>query len=131
MNKFIGIGRITRDLELKMTQNGNRVVNFTIAIKRNKEESDFINCIAWNQTADFMDKYIGKGDLISVDGKIQTRNYDDADGKKVYVTEVLANAVNILSKKASEVKEVTEAESETKEKALERFLDISDEDLPF
>lgn len=101
INRVILVGRITRDIELRKTPNGASVVSFTIACnRRSKQEgqpdADFINCVAWNRVADLMAQYLNKGALIGVEGRIQTRSYDDKDGKRVYVTEVLADSVQFL-----------------------------------
>ena len=105
LNKFIAIGRIVRDIELRATANGTSVSNFTIAIQRKfkdangERQSDFINCVAFGKTADFVKSYFSKGDMISVDGRIQTRNYEDKDGKRVYVTEVVTDEVGFVGGK--------------------------------
>lgn len=105
MNKAILVGRLTRDPELKSTANGTNVCSFSIAVNRrykNAEgnyDADFINCTAWRQTAEFVSKYFTKGRMIGVVGSIQTRNYDDKDGKKVYVTEVAADEVHFVESK--------------------------------
>jgi single-strand DNA-binding protein len=99
------MGRITKDVELKATQAGNSVVTFTIAVDRNYTEkdgtraTDFINCVAWRQTAEFIQKYFGKGSLILLEGEIQTRNYKDKDGKTCYVTEVKVNTASFTGEK--------------------------------
>ena len=105
MNKAILVGRLTRDPELKSTANGTNVCSFSVAVNRrykNAEgnyDADFINCTAWRQTAEFVSKYFTKGRMIGVIGSIQTRNYDDKDGKKVYVTEVAADEVHFVESK--------------------------------
>ena len=105
MNKAILVGRLTRDPELKTTGSGTNVCSFSIAVNRrykNAEgnyDADFINCTAWRQTAEFVSKYFTKGRMIGVVGSIQTRNYDDKDGKKVYVTEVAADEVHFVESK--------------------------------
>lgn len=105
MNKAILVGRLTRDPELKSTANGTNVCSFSVAVNRrykNAEgnyDADFINCTAWRQTAEFVSKYFTKGRMIGVIGNIQTRNYDDKDGKKVYVTEVAADEVYFVESK--------------------------------
>ena len=103
INKVILVGRITKDPELRKTQNGTSVVSFTLACNRRVpsqgQDADFINCVAWNKTADFMAQYVRKGALLGIEGRIQTRNYDDKDGKRVYVTEVVANSVQLLESK--------------------------------
>ena len=90
LNKTILLGRITQDLELKQTPNGVSVLSFTVAVDRNSKEkqTDFISCVAWRQTAEFISKYFGKGRMIAVEGQLRTRTYDDKNGVKHYVTEV-------------------------------------------
>ena len=98
MNKVILIGRLTKDIELKKTQNGNSVTSFTVAVNRifqsqdpNQPTADFINCVAWNRTAELMNQYVGKGSQVAVDGRIQTRNYENQEGRRIYVTEVVVD----------------------------------------
>ena len=91
MNKIILVGRLTRDPELRSTSMGISTANFTVAVNRNfknkdgQYDADFISCVAFRNTADFVSKYFKKGNLISLDGRIQTRNYDAQDGTKRYV----------------------------------------------
>ncbi len=103
INKVILVGRIIKDPELRKTQSGASVVSFTLACNRRVpsqgQDADFINCVAWNKTADFMAQYVRKGALLGIEGRIQTRNYDDKDGKRVYVTEAVANSVQLLESK--------------------------------
>ena len=107
MNKAILIGRLTRDPELRYTSTGRAVCQFSIAINRTytnqqgQRETDFINCVVWDKQAENLAKYVTKGRLVAVDGRIQTRNYDNSEGKKVYVTEVLANSIQFLESKSS------------------------------
>lgn len=101
MNRVILVGRITRDLLLKKTPSGTSVVSFSLAVNRRvsgqgQQQADFINCVAWNKTADLMTQYLSKGAMIGVEGRIQSRSYDDASGRKVYVTEVVAETVQFL-----------------------------------
>lgn len=103
INRVVLVGRITKDPMMRKTQSGTSVVSFTIAVNRRvqnqDQQADFIGCVAWNKTADFMAQYVKKGSLLGVEGRIQTRNYDDASGKKVYVTEVVAESVQFLESK--------------------------------
>lgn len=107
MNKAILIGRLTRDPELRYTSSGRAVCQFSIAIDRTytnqqgQRETDFINVVVWDRQAENLAKYVTKGRLVAVDGRIQTRNYDNNEGKKVYVTEVLANNIQYLESKNS------------------------------
>lgn len=94
MNKVILIGRLTKDVDMRTTQSQISNANFSIAVDRRfkdnneNKQTDFINCVAWRQTADFIGKYFKKGNKIGVVGQIQSRSYEK-EGKKVYVTEVL------------------------------------------
>lgn len=109
MNKAILIGRLTRDPELRSTPAGRNVCQFSIAVNRTftnangDREADFINCVVWDKQAENLVKYQKKGNQIAVDGRIQTRNYEDKDGKRVYVTEILANNISFLDSKGSSV----------------------------
>ena len=158
MNKAILIGRLTRDPELRYTSSGRAVCQFSIAISRNytnqqgQRDTDFINCVVWDKQAENLAKYITKGRLVAVDGRIQTRNYENNEGKKVYVTEVLANNIQFLESKNSGQGNNSESnpfdsipepdspvlndnESVSVEKdPFESFgesIEISDNDLPF
>ena len=96
INKAILMGRLTRDPELRHTGSGTPVCSFSVAIDNgygDNRSTDFINCVAWNKTAEFVDKYFTKGRMIIVIGRIQTRTWEDRDGKKNYVTEVVASEV--------------------------------------
>lgn len=99
MNSVAISGRLTADVEVKKTQSGLSVASFTVAVQKDKEHADFVNCVAWRQSADFLGQYSHKGDMVGVMGRISTRNYE-RDGQKVYVTEVTADRVEILAKKA-------------------------------
>lgn len=102
INKVILVGRITKDPELRFLQSGVGTVSFTIAcdrqyVSQNGERgADFINCVAWRQTAEFISRYIKKGYMMSVEGHIQTRTYQDQQGQTRYVTEVVAESVQNL-----------------------------------
>ena len=107
MNKAILIGRLTKDPELRTTPTGRNVCQFSVAVSRNftnangVREADFINCVVWDKQAENLVKYQKKGNQIAVEGRIQTRNYDDKDGKKVYVTEILASNISFLDSKGT------------------------------
>lgn len=107
MNKAILVGRMTRDPELRTTANGVSVCSFSVAVNRRFKnadgnyDADFINCVAWRQQAEFLAKYFAKGSMVGVIGSIQTRNYDNKDGQKVYVTEVAVDEVHFVESKSS------------------------------
>ena len=121
MNSVILIGRLTKDVVLKKTTNGTSVVSFSLAVGKGKGEADFIQCVAYNQTADLMAKYLSKGAKIACDGRISTRNYDNEQGQKVFVTEVILGRVEFLDSKR------TEEQSASYDSPLE----ITSDDLPF
>ncbi len=104
INKVILVGRLTKDIELRKTRNNISVCQFTVAVDKrystdqNASKADFIACIAWKQSAEYLNNYARKGTVISVEGRIQTRSYDGQNGK-VYVTEVAADAVQIIAQK--------------------------------
>lgn len=106
MNRVELVGRLTRDPELRHTPNGAATCNITIAIDRLPDQNgnraaDFIPVVTWNRQAENVSKYLSKGRLVAVEGRIQTRNYEDKDGKRVYVTEVVASNVQFLESKNS------------------------------
>ena len=109
MNKVLLIGRITKDPEIRYSQNGTPQVMFTLAVDRGvrdangNRQADFISCVAWRGQADFISRYIRKGFLMSVEGRIQTRNYQGQDGQMRYVTEVILDQVENLQPRDNDV----------------------------
>lgn len=107
MNKVFLIGRLTRDPELRYTGSNVPVASFSLAVNRNftnqsgEREADFINIVVWRKQAENVKKYLSQGSQVAIDGRIQTRSYDDKDGNKRYVTEVIADNVEFLGSKAS------------------------------
>lgn len=99
MNNVSLIGRTTNDIELKTTPNGKSVVNFSLAVKRpfTKDTTDFVNCVAWDNQADVLSRFVHKGNKVGVEGYVTTRSYEDKDGNKRSVTEVLVKDVDLLS----------------------------------
>jgi len=108
MNKAILVGNLTRDPERRTTPQGTSVTTFTVAVQRRFKnasggyDADFVTCVAWRATADFVAQYFGKGSRIGVVGSIQTRSYDDKNGNKRYVTEVVADEVEFVGPKSSD-----------------------------
>lgn len=126
MNSVCLIGRLTRDSELRENEKGTKVCKFTLAINRDEEHTDFINCMVWNQQAENLCKYQKKGSLISVVGSIRTGSYEK-EGKTTYTFEVLANQIHYLeSKKEAEKKNEFEGVSIKQEEII-----VDDDDLPF
>ena len=107
MNKVVLIGRLTRDPELRYTGSNIPVATFSLAVNRNfsnaagEREADFINVVVWRKQAENVKNYLNQGSQVAIDGRIQTRSYDDQDGKKRYVTEVVADNVEFLGTKGS------------------------------
>ena len=105
INNVVLVGRLTRNLELKYTTSNKAAVNFTLAVNRNFKnergelQADFIGCTAYGKQAENMARFLNKGSLIGVEGRISTRNYQGKDGKTVYITEVIADKVNFLESK--------------------------------
>ena len=106
LNKVILMGRITQDLEVKQTPNGVSVLSFTVAVQRSfarqgeERQTDFINCVAWRQQAEFIGRNFRKGRMIAIEGNLRTRTYDDKNGTKHYVTEVYVDNVSFTGEKA-------------------------------
>jgi len=107
MNKVELIGRLTKEPEIKLTSNQTAYCNFTVAVDRRfkdangQRQADFINCVAWKQTAVFIQKYFHKGNKIGLIGSIQTRSYDDQNGQKHFVTEVIVDEVEFVESQPS------------------------------
>lgn len=127
------MGRLTKDPEVRYTQTSNiMVTSFTLAVNRRivmkgqERQADFLPIVAWNKTAEFVAKYFKKGQQVAVIGRIETRNYDDKDGKKVYVTEVIAEEVYFADSK----KEDGQATTFTPDNG-NSFAAAADDDLPF
>ena len=150
INRVVLTGRLTRDLELRRTQSGTSVVSFTLAVDRNfrregQPEADFINCVAWNRQAETMAQYLHRGSLIGVDGRLQTRNYENQQGQRVYVTEVVVDNFTFLesraqSQQAAATYNPNPMPSQSQQPVDSSFdtsfdendtLDIASDDLPF
>lgn len=152
MNKVVLIGRLTRDPELRYTSSNIPSATFSLAVNRpfqnqnGVREADFINIVMWRKPAETAKKYLSKGSLIAVEGRIQTRNYDGADGKKVYVTEVVADNFEFLETKAQRsmnqsndgyTQDIEYREAPTTNVSDEPFMDfgdsieLSDDDIAF
>jgi len=154
INNVVLVGRLTKDPDLKYTGNGTAVATFTLAVNRNftnqsgEREADFINCVIWRKPAETLANYAEKGVLIGVTGRIQTRSYDNQQGQKVYVTEVIADNFQLLETKKADYSQNTQgsgvSNSQTNYTRNQQnrnnddsdpfgnsSIDISDDDLPF
>ena len=127
MNKAIIIGRNTRDIELKQTTSGISVAEFSVAVKRpfknsnGENESDFFNCVAYSKLAETISRYVKRGDMIGIEGRLLTRNYTNREGYKVYVTEIIVESCEFLQAKRQEESHPPEFEE----------LDPYNSDLPW
>ena len=167
INNVVLVGRLTKDPDLRYTANGTGVATFTLAVNRNftnqsgNREADFINCVIWRKAAETLANYARKGTLLGVTGRIQTRNYENQQGQRVYVTEVVAENFQLLeSRTASEQRQQNPSSGDSFQGGGNNFnnnynqssqsakntmpdfdrdsdpfsgssIDISDDDLPF
>ncbi|TSB47524.1 single-stranded DNA-binding protein [Alkalicoccobacillus porphyridii] len=108
LNRVVLVGRLTKDPELRYTPNGVAVANFTLAVNRpfsnqqGDREADFINCVVWRKPAENVANFLNKGSLAGVDGRVQTRSYDNNEGRRVFVTEIVADSVQFLEPRNSQ-----------------------------
>lgn len=131
MNHFVGIGRLVRDPEVRYTQSGKACAKFTLAIDRRgkgEKQADFIQCIAWEKTAEVIAQYVSKGKKIAVEGRIQTRSYDAQDGTKRYVTEVVVTYMEFCDSKGGGT---SSAGSSEQQGVFDGSRAVSASDIPF
>lgn len=133
MNSVELIGRLTKKPELAYNQNGNSYCRLTLAVNRPKKEdgtqdADFISCVAWKNTADTICKYLNKGSLIGLEGRIQTGSYDREDGTKVYTTDVLVSRIHFLESKGDKRPEPEEPAEVEKDPFAELGTQVSLDD---
>lgn len=141
LNRVVLVGRLTKDPELKYTQSGVAVCSFTLAVNRpfknaeGQNEADFINVTVWRKQAENAANYTNKGSLVGIDGRIQTRNYENQEGQRVYVTEVVADSVQFLdTKKQGEGNQQQQKKQQPNTSVNDdpfNVPDISSDDLPF
>lgn len=136
MNKFIGVGRLTKEVELKSTGNGTSYVQNTIAIRNNFKnadgnyDSEFINIALWRNNAEFISKYGFKGCMVAIEGRLINRSYDKEDGSKGYISEVVVDNIELLSKK-DEMKETEDTTEDEYEKLDDGTVKLEEEDYPW
>ncbi|QPG02583.1 single-stranded DNA-binding protein [Latilactobacillus sakei] len=146
INRVILIGRLTKDPELKYTSSGAAVGSFNLAVNRQftnangDREADFINCVIWRKSAENFANFTHKGSLVGIDGRLQTRNYENNQGQRIYVTEVVVDNFSLLEKRASDNSNANQTQAgsnQTQSKPTDPFagngqaIDINDDDLPF
>ena len=131
INNVVLVGRMTRDAELRYTPSNQAVATFTLAVNRNfknqdgEREADFVNVVIWRQQAENLANWAKKGALIGITGRIQTRSYDNQQGQRVYVTEVVAESFQLLESRRQQ------SNSQDSSFGNSSSMDIQDEDLPF
>lgn len=138
INRVVLVGRLTKDIQVRYTQTNTATASFTLAVNRNfknqdgSRDTDFINCVIWRKPAETLANYAHKGSLLGVEGRIQTRNYENQQGQRVYVTEVIVDSFSFLDTKNN-----TQAGNQQPSAAnpytqpAGREIDISDDQLPF
>ncbi len=142
MNRTILVGRLTKDPDLRYTPSGVAVATFTLAVNRTftnqqgEREADFINVVVWRKPAENVANFLKKGSLAGVDGRLQTRNYEGQDGKRIYVTEVVAEYVQFLEPRNNQSSNQSQNNVPPTRIDDDPFqsgqpIDINDDDLPF
>ena len=141
INNVVLVGRLVRDPELRYTPSNQAVATFSLAVNRNfksqngEREADFINCVIWRQQAENLANWAKKGALIGITGRIQTRNYENQQGQRVYVTEVVADNFQLLefNKQNNQGQSQGNSKQDLSGQATANTspIDISDDDLPF
>lgn len=143
INNTVLVGRLTKDVELRYTPSNVAVATFTLAVNRTfknengDREADFINCVMWRQQAENLANWAKKGALIGITGRIQTRSYDNQQGQRVYVTEVVAETFQLLESRNSQgqsqgqTRPAQQQAHDFSRSATTNPLDITEEDLPF
>lgn len=147
INRTILVGRLTKDPELRYTQSGAAVTSFTIAVNRQftnsqgEREADFINCVIWRKAAENFANFTHKGSLVGIDGRLQSRSYDDKDGKRVFVTEVVVDNFSLLESRSQDENKSQTASNNQQDNGFTQKsdpfandgkpIDIDDDSLPF
>ncbi|HEM5058275.1 TPA: single-stranded DNA-binding protein [Streptococcus suis] len=136
INNVVLVGRLTRDVELRYTPSNQAVATFSLAVNRNfknaagDREADFVNCVMWRQQAENLANWTKKGHLIGITGRIQTRSYDNQQGQRVYVTEVVAESFQVLEKRDNAANH-SSMDEQMPPNFAGQPMDISDDGLPF
>ncbi|MBI5975176.1 single-stranded DNA-binding protein [Staphylococcus canis] len=138
-NRVVLVGRLTKDPEFRTTASGVEVTTFTLAVNRNfkskdgKQQADFINCVVFRKQAENVKNFLSKGSLAGVDGRMQSRSYENQEGRRVYVTEVVCDSVQFLEPKSNSQPQ-QQGQAPVQENPFANAngpIDINDEDLPF
>lgn len=139
LNRVVLVGRLTKDPELRTTQSGVEVATFTLAVNRNfknkngEQQADFINCVVFRKQAENVNNFLRKGSLAGVDGRLQSRSYENQEGQRVFVTEVVCDSVQFLEPKSNNQSQ-QQGQAPARDNPFANAngpIDIGDEDLPF
>ena len=139
INRVVMVGRMTRDPELRRTGSGNAVTSFTLAVNRtfktnDEQQADYIPCVVWNKAAENVEKYCSKGSLVGVEGRLRSRSYDNAQGQKVFVVEVVCDSVQFLETKSKD-KHATQSQYTQQEpvqnNSFDQAVELSEDDIQF
>lgn len=133
MNKFVGIGRLVADVELRSTNSGKSVCAFTVAINRRGKDAgtDWVDCVAWEKTAEFISKHFNKGQQIAITGRLQTRSYEDKNGGKRKAVEVVVEEVDFCGSKPQNSQQANPEIGDPMTALGFAHLPADDEGLPF
>ncbi|EGQ4213860.1 single-stranded DNA-binding protein [Staphylococcus pseudintermedius] len=142
LNRVVLVGRLTKDPEFRTTQSGVEVATFTLAVNRNyknkngEQQADFINCIVFRKQAENVNNYLNKGNLAGVDGRLQSRSYENQEGRRIFVTEVICDSVQFLESKNNNQSNNQQQRGQAPAQDnpftnANNPIDIDDEDLPF
>ena len=142
INRVVLVGRLTKDPEFRTTQSGVEVATFTLAVNRNyknkngEQQADFINCIVFRKQAENVNNYLNKGNLAGVDGRLQSRSYENQEGRRIFVTEVICDSVQFLESKNNNQSNNQQQRGQAPAQDnpftnANNPIDIEDEDLPF
>lgn len=137
MNVVTVLGRTTADVELRKTNSNKSVASFTLAVRRNhsKDNTDFLDCIAWDKTAETISRYVRKGSMIAVQGRLTTRNWEDKNGSKHKAVEIVADEVSFCGDKKNDAEPSVDVPPPTDDDAPEelgyREIPLTGEELPF
>ena len=137
INNVVLVGRIVREPELRYTPQNTAVATFTLAVNRRfknakgEREADFINCVIWRQSAENLANWAKKGALVGITGSIQVRNYENKEGQRVYVTEVLADNFQMLESSSNKTEKGKTKSQQDKDPFAGSPMEVSDDDLPF
>ena len=131
INRYVAVGRLTKDPELRRTASGKAVTTFTLAINRSYQsndgqQADYIQCVMWNKVAENVAQYCSKGSLVGIEGRLRTRSYDNNQGQRVYVTEVICDSVQFLDTRNQQ-----NAQSPQNDFARDNSFSINEDDLAF